>query len=101
MLPCSLAVLSLTRATAWQFPSVTFVHEQVAERGGIEYGAVQSFLLEKCRVLTQAEGERSYHIFYQLVRGAPPEMRKRLHLLNLEEYAFINPGCLDVPGVVR
>ncbi|PHJ20757.1 myosin a [Cystoisospora suis] len=76
-----------------------FMHIQVGEKGGIEYGAVQNFLLEKCRVLTQAAGERSYHIFYQLLRGASAETKERLHLLNVEEYAFLNSGCFDVPGV--
>ncbi|PFH38584.1 myosin A [Besnoitia besnoiti] len=76
-----------------------FMYLQVGKQGGIEHGSVQNFLLEKSRVLTQAAEERSYHIFYQLVRGASPALREELHLLDLTSYKFINPSCLDIPHV--
>mmetsp|Transcript_9012 Transcript_9012/g.13072 ORF Transcript_9012/g.13072 Transcript_9012/m.13072 type:complete len:1706 (-) Transcript_9012:256-5373(-) len=49
-------------------------------RAGILLGAkCQTYLLEKVRVGTHASGERNYHIFYQVLRGASPEMMKKLH----------------------
>ena len=43
-------------------------------RAGHLLGArVQTYLLEKVRLAFHAAGERNYHIFYQLLRGAPKE----------------------------
>eukprot|EP00957_Ditylum_brightwellii_P054026 4092390-Ditylum_brightwellii.AAC.1 len=43
-------------------------------RAGTLLGAkVQTYLLEKIRLAFHASGERNYHIFYQLLRGASEE----------------------------
>lgn len=76
-----------------------FMQLDVAKEGGIRYGSVVAFLLEKSRVLTQDENERSYHIFYQLVKGADSAMREKYSLLPLDKYKFINPKCFDVNGI--
>lgn len=76
-----------------------FMKLQVSRDGGIRCGSVLSFLLEKSRILTQDENERSYHIFYQLIKGAPAEMKKKLHVLGLQDYKFINPKCTDADGI--
>lgn len=47
-------------------------------RGGTLLGAkVQTYLLEKVRLGFHASGERNYHIFYQLLRGATEEQKKK------------------------
>ena len=47
-------------------------------------------LLEKSRVFSQLPGERSYHIFYQLLRGASPQMKARLGLKPPKEYHVLS-----------
>ncbi|KAL8437328.1 hypothetical protein Efla_004286 [Eimeria flavescens] len=76
-----------------------FMQLDVAKEGGIRYGSVVAFLLEKSRVLTQDEQERSYHIFYQMCKGADAAMKQKLKLLPLDQYKYINPKCFDVPGI--
>lgn len=45
-----------------------------------------TYLLEKTRVARQLEGERSYHVFYQLCEGASEDMRERLGLKEASEF---------------
>jgi len=47
-------------------------------RGGHLLGAkIQTYLLEKVRLGFHASGERNYHIFYQLLRGATEEQKQK------------------------
>ena len=64
---------------------------------------MKTYLLEKSRVVRAAQGERNYHVFYQLCRGAGRDegLRERLHLLREPaEYAYLSSGgCTEIPGV--
>jgi myosin V len=49
-------------------------------RAGHLLGAkVQTYLLEKVRLAFHGSGERNYHIFYQLLRGASEEQKAKYH----------------------
>lgn len=76
-----------------------FMQLQVAAEGGIQYGSVKNFLLEKSRIVTQAPDERSYHIFYQLLKGADVNEREHWKLRSITSYNYVNNKCLDVEGV--
>ena len=39
---------------------------QFNTRGVLVGAAIETYLLEKVRVVTQSEGERNYHVFYQV-----------------------------------
>ncbi|XP_042060581.1 myosin-2-like isoform X2 [Salvia splendens] len=61
---------------------------------------IQTFLLEKSRVVQLSEGERSYHIFYQLCSGVPSSLRGRLRLRSASEYKYLNQSeCLQIPNI--
>ena len=48
------------------------------------------YLLEKSRVFSQLQGERSYHFFYQLIKGADSSQKKLLELESVENYRFLS-----------
>lgn len=58
-----------------------FIHIYFStETGTITGASISNYLLEKTRITHQTEGERNYHIFYQLLAGAGDEMLAELGL---------------------
>eukprot|EP00614_Pseudopedinella_elastica_P024052 CAMPEP_0172622184 /NCGR_PEP_ID=MMETSP1068-20121228/118582_1 /TAXON_ID=35684 /ORGANISM="Pseudopedinella elastica, Strain CCMP716" /LENGTH=2261 /DNA_ID=CAMNT_0013430271 /DNA_START=120 /DNA_END=6905 /DNA_ORIENTATION=+ len=73
-----------------------------AECRKITGGRISSFLLEKARVPYQSQGERNYHVFYQLLAGAPDTWRTQLSLKGPENFVYLRGGsgkAVDVPGL--
>ncbi|KAG2707922.1 hypothetical protein I3843_05G152800 [Carya illinoinensis] len=71
-----------------------------SETGKISGANIQTFLLEKSRVVQCTEGERSYHIFYQLCAGAPAALREKINLKSADEYKYLRQSdCYSITGV--
>jgi len=63
-------------------------------------GKITTYLLEKTRVVGRLVGERSFHFFYQLVNGAPPEYKQPLGLTTPDQYRILNCSqCYEVDGM--
>lgn len=68
-----------------------------SEAGVISGATIQAFLLEKSRVVHVVQGERSFHIFYQLCAGAPSELRDKLRLKRANNFYYLNQSnCLTI-----
>ncbi|CAH8355756.1 unnamed protein product [Eruca vesicaria subsp. sativa] len=67
-----------------------------------ETGKISGAKIQTCKikVVQCAEGERSYHIFYQLCAGASPALREKLNLTSAQEYNYLRQSnCYSVKGV--
>lgn len=64
---------------------------------------VRTYLLERSRLVYQPEIERNYHIFYQLLAGAPEKERKDLGLdRSTSDFAYLvggGPAATPIQGV--
>uniref|UniRef100_A0AC35U3J5 Myosin motor domain-containing protein n=1 Tax=Rhabditophanes sp. KR3021 TaxID=114890 RepID=A0AC35U3J5_9BILA len=67
--------------------------------GFISGGNIEFYLLEKSRTCRQAADERSFHVFYQLLKGASSEEKKSLLLMDSDQYRYLNNGYISLPNV--
>ncbi|XP_061573807.1 myosin IEb isoform X2 [Cololabis saira] len=63
---------------------------QFSRGGAPDGGKISNFLLEKSRVVSQNQGERSFHIYYQLLDGASAEQRESLGITTADYYNYLN-----------
>ncbi|XP_010786325.1 unconventional myosin-Ie-like [Notothenia coriiceps] len=63
---------------------------QFSSGGEPDGGKISNFLLEKSRVVMRNPGERSFHIFYQLIEGATAEQKGTLGITSLDYYTYLN-----------
>ncbi|EJW83337.1 hypothetical protein WUBG_05753 [Wuchereria bancrofti] len=70
-----------------------FVEIHFNEKNSVCGGFISHYLLEKSRICHQLEGERNYHIFYQLLAGADEQMAKRLRLRSPSSFKYLKHGC--------
>nr|XP_025035930.1 unconventional myosin-Ie-like [Pelodiscus sinensis] len=66
---------------------------QFSRGGEPDGGKISNFLLEKSRVVSQNPGERSFHVYYQLLEGASPEQRENLGITSPDYYYYLNQSA--------
>ncbi|CEG47982.1 myosin-like protein [Plasmopara halstedii] len=57
-----------------------FIKLHFTSGGRLTGASIQTYLLEKVRLVSQSKGERNYHIFYEMAVGAKADDRKRWFL---------------------
>ncbi|VDM42609.1 unnamed protein product [Toxocara canis] len=69
--------------------------------GGKLAGAdIEHYLLEKSRVIKQAPGERSYHIFYQIISGQIKGLKEKLFLTHdIRSYHLVSQAEITIDGI--
>ncbi|XP_066491112.1 unconventional myosin-Ie [Tiliqua scincoides] len=63
---------------------------QFSPGGEPDGGKISNFLLEKSRVVMRNPGERSFHIFYQLIEGASSEQKSSLGITSMDYYHYLS-----------
>lgn len=78
-----------------------FIKIQFSSTGRIVGATIEKYLLEKTRITQQSEGERNFHIFYQLIRGASEQLRSAISLsTSMSSYNYLNSSsCTSIPGI--
>ncbi|XP_067938044.1 myosin heavy chain, striated muscle-like isoform X3 [Watersipora subatra] len=77
-----------------------FIRIHFGTTGKIAGADIEFYLLEKSRVTSQMAAERNFHIFYQLLSPAIPELHEKLLVTpDAGLYSMINQGVLTVDGI--
>ncbi|KAF0718569.1 Aste57867_1615 [Aphanomyces stellatus] len=72
---------------------------QMNPSGQVVGGFVHNYLLEKNRVITQAQGERNFHCFYHLLAGATKADKAEWHLVDASKFAFLQHENRTIDGI--
>ncbi|XP_029155885.1 myosin heavy chain, muscle isoform X22 [Nylanderia fulva] len=77
-----------------------FIRIHFGPSGKLAGADIETYLLEKARVISQQTLERSYHIFYQMMSGSVKGL-KDICLLsnNVQDYYFVSQGKTTIPNV--
>ena len=67
-----------------------FIKMRFDDQGTLVGASIQTYLLEKVRLVQQAHGERNYHIFYQMAAGASEEESELWQVFPLEGCKYTN-----------
>ncbi|KAK2581044.1 hypothetical protein KPH14_006089 [Odynerus spinipes] len=77
-----------------------FIRIHFGPSGKLAGADIETYLLEKARVISQQTLERSYHIFYQMMSGSVPGLKEMCCLSdNVHDYYFVSQGKTTIPNV--
>ncbi|XP_054160100.1 myosin heavy chain, muscle-like isoform X3 [Oppia nitens] len=77
-----------------------FIRIHFGPMGKLAGADIETYLLEKARVISQQTLERSYHIFYQMMSGAVTGLKEMCLLSNeILDYNFVSQGKTTIPNV--
>lgn len=92
--PAFLALSPLPPLTCLQRRFGKFIELQFDLRGRLVGSQISTYLLEKVRIVNQADRERNYHAFYQLCAGASDAERREWGLDAVSAYRYTNQSGL-------
>ena len=69
--------------------NIIYIYEK---KSGFIIGAkISEYLLEKSRIVSQASGERNYHVMYEMLAGLDDEQKRKLGLSDSpKSYFYLN-----------
>lgn len=76
-----------------------YIKLQYTQDNGLISAITETFLLEKSRLVAVGEGERNYHVFYQLLRGLEKlDVTEKMELLltNVDDFRILTTGRCTV-----
>ncbi|CAH2096536.1 unnamed protein product [Euphydryas editha] len=77
-----------------------FIRIHFGPSGKLAGADIETYLLEKARVISQQALERSYHIFYQMMSGSVPGLKEMCMLSNdVHDYYIVSQGKTTIPNV--
>ncbi|XP_062916150.1 myosin-7 [Mobula hypostoma] len=77
-----------------------FIRIHFGATGKLASADIETYLLEKSRVIFQLKSERNYHIFYQILSNRKPELLEMMLVTNNPyDYSFISQGETTVASI--
>ncbi|XP_038110384.1 myosin heavy chain, muscle isoform X26 [Culex quinquefasciatus] len=77
-----------------------FIRIHFTGSGKLGGADIETYLLEKARVISQQTLERSYHIFYQMMSGSVKGLKEICFLSNnIHDYHIVSQGKTTIPSV--
>jgi len=64
--------------------------------GYIAGANIETYLLEKQRAIRQAKDERSFHIFYQMLKGCSAQEKQEFIIEDFKSYKFLTQGDIEL-----